>query len=109
MDVVQLAEYVASRVAREALGLGSGRIRRGSKDRVHALVVRGTAAIVCRAYSAVRAAGGVVLFTVPAFPSLWGLQDEVSHHYRRYRMGPFLKMLDKAKFQVTSKFHFNYI
>jgi SAM-dependent methyltransferase len=53
--------------------------------------------------------GGIVLFTVPAFPSLWGLQDEVSHHYRRYRMGPFLKMLDEAKFQVTNKFYFNYI
>lgn len=53
--------------------------------------------------------GGTVLFTVPAFPSLWGLQDEVSHHYRRYRMGPFLKMLDRADFRVTSKFHFNYI
>jgi SAM-dependent methyltransferase len=53
--------------------------------------------------------GGIVLFTVPAFPSLWGLQDEVSHHYRRYRMGPFLKMLDRARFQVTNKFHFNYI
>jgi SAM-dependent methyltransferase len=53
--------------------------------------------------------GGVVLFTVPAFPSLWGLQDEVSHHYRRYRMGPFIKMLELANFRVTSKFHFNYI
>ena len=53
--------------------------------------------------------GGIVLFTVPAFPSLWGLQDEVSHHYRRYRMGPFLRMLDKARYQVTSNFHFNYI
>jgi SAM-dependent methyltransferase len=53
--------------------------------------------------------GGIVLFTVPAFSSLWGLQDEVSHHHRRYRMGPFLKMLDKARFRVTNKFHFNYI
>jgi SAM-dependent methyltransferase len=53
--------------------------------------------------------GGIVLFTVPAFPSLWGLQDELSHHYRRYRMRPFLKMLDKARLQVTNKFHFNYI
>jgi SAM-dependent methyltransferase len=53
--------------------------------------------------------GGTVLFTVPAFPGLWGLQDEVSHHYRRYRMGPFLKMLDRADFRVTRKFHFNYI
>jgi SAM-dependent methyltransferase len=53
--------------------------------------------------------GGIALITVPAFPSLWGLQDEVSHHYRRYRMRSFLRILDKAKFQVTNRFYFNYI
>jgi SAM-dependent methyltransferase len=53
--------------------------------------------------------GGVVLFTVPAFPSLWGLQDDVSHHYRRYRMRPFLEMLELANFQVSNQFYFNYI
>jgi hypothetical protein len=26
------------------------------------------------------------LITVPAFESLWGLQDEVAMHYRRYRL-----------------------
>ena len=30
------------------------------------------------------APGGLVLVTVPAFPSLWGLQDEVNEHRRRY-------------------------
>src|SRR5437867_2786553 len=29
--------------------------------------------------------GGFALITVPAFPSLWGLQDIQSHHLRRYR------------------------
>lgn len=53
--------------------------------------------------------GGTVLFTVPAFPSLWGLQDIVSHHYRRYRMKPFLKLLNDANFCVVAKFHFNYL
>ena len=33
--------------------------------------------------------GGTALFTVPAFQSLWGLQDEVSHHKRRYRRAGF--------------------
>ena len=28
---------------------------------------------------------GRVIITVPAFQSLWGLQDEVAHHKRRYR------------------------
>ena len=53
--------------------------------------------------------GGVALFTVPAFPSLWGLQDEVSHHHRRYRMRPFIELLNGANFQVSRRFHFNYI
>lgn len=53
--------------------------------------------------------GGTVLFTVPAFPSLWGLQDIVSHHYRRYRMRPFLKLLNDANFRVVARFHFNYL
>ena len=29
--------------------------------------------------------GGLALLTVPAFPSLWGRQDEIAHHRRRYR------------------------
>ena len=29
--------------------------------------------------------GGLFIATVPAFPSLWGAQDELSHHHRRYR------------------------
>jgi SAM-dependent methyltransferase len=53
--------------------------------------------------------GGVALITVPAFPSLWGLQDERSHHYRRYRMTPFVRLLDRAGLQVERKFHFNYL
>lgn len=53
--------------------------------------------------------GGVALITVPAFPSLWGLQDERSHHYRRYRMAPFVRLLDRAGLHVERKFHFNYL
>ena len=29
--------------------------------------------------------GGLLLFTVPAFPQLWSDHDEVNHHKRRYR------------------------
>ncbi len=28
--------------------------------------------------------GGLIVITVPALPSLWGAQDIVSHHFRRY-------------------------
>mgnify|MGYP001597940282 FL=1 len=27
---------------------------------------------------------GIVIITVPAFPFLWGVMDEVAHHFRRY-------------------------
>lgn len=53
--------------------------------------------------------GGLALFTVPAFQSLWGLQDEVSHHYRRYRMKPFIDMISNIGFLVRKNFYFNYI
>jgi SAM-dependent methyltransferase len=53
--------------------------------------------------------GGVALITVPAFPSLWGLQDERSHHYRRYRMRPFMMLLRDAGLVVERTFHFNYL
>lgn len=53
--------------------------------------------------------GGQVLFTVPAFESLWGIQDEVSHHKRRYRMEPFLKEVQESGFQIVEHFHFNYL
>ncbi len=53
--------------------------------------------------------GGVALFTVPAFPSLWGLQDDRSHHYRRYRMAPFLALLRGGGLEVEKRFHFNYL
>lgn len=53
--------------------------------------------------------GGTALITVPAFPSLWGLQDIKSHHYRRYRMAPFLQLLERSGLVVEKKFHFNYL
>jgi SAM-dependent methyltransferase len=53
--------------------------------------------------------GGVALITVPAFPSLWGLQDDRSHHYRRYRMKPLLRMLNQTGLVVDKRFYFNYL
>lgn len=53
--------------------------------------------------------GSTALITVPAFPSLWGLQDEVSHHKRRYRRGPLLARIRDAGFDVERDFHFNYL
>jgi SAM-dependent methyltransferase len=53
--------------------------------------------------------GGTALITVPAFPSLWGLQDIKSQHYRRYRMRPFLDLLERSDLVVSKRFHFNYL
>ncbi len=53
--------------------------------------------------------GGTALITVPAFPSLWGLQDVKSHHYRRYRMAPLVRLLKGAGLTIEQRFHFNYL
>ncbi|MFN0198945.1 MAG: class I SAM-dependent methyltransferase [Planctomycetaceae bacterium] len=52
--------------------------------------------------------GGVAIITVPAFQSLWGLQDEVSHHRRRYRQGPLRMLIREMGFQERTSFYFNY-
>lgn len=53
--------------------------------------------------------GGHALVTVPAFPSLWGLQDEVSHHKRRYRMPELLERVRASGLEPVRSFHFNYL
>ena len=53
--------------------------------------------------------GSAALITVPAFPSLWGLQDEVAHHKRRYRLGPLLERIRGAGLEPERHFHFNYL
>jgi len=53
--------------------------------------------------------GAAALITVPAFPSLWGLQDEVSHHRRRYRLGGLLERIRGAGLEIERSFHFNYL
>ena len=52
---------------------------------------------------------GRVLITVPAFKLLWGLQDEVAHHKRRYRAKQLLLLAANAGLVVQKKFYFNYI
>ena len=53
--------------------------------------------------------GGKILLTVPTFHSLWGLQDDFSHHKRRYRMPGLLAQVKAARFQPTESFYFNYL
>lgn len=44
--------------------------------------------------------GGRVLLFVPTFMFLWGLQDEVSNHRRRYRLSELRRVLEQAGFEI---------
>lgn len=51
--------------------------------------------------------GGYVLITVPAFEEIWGLQDEVAHHKRRYRKEMLVSRIEDAGLIVDRAFYFN--
>lgn len=44
--------------------------------------------------------GGRVLLFVPTFMFLWGVQDDVSNHRRRYRLPELRGVLEKAGFEI---------
>lgn len=44
--------------------------------------------------------GGRALLFVPAFMFLWGVQDDISHHRRRYRIPELRSVVKKAGFEV---------
>jgi SAM-dependent methyltransferase len=52
---------------------------------------------------------GKLLLAVPAFPSLWGLQDVVAEHKRRYRMKPLLGKVRAAGLLPLRCYYFNYL
>lgn len=66
-------------------------------------------AAAAREIHRVLAPGGRGLVTVPAFRSLWGLQDDVSHHQRRYRLGELVAQLERAGLIVDDAHYFNYL
>jgi len=45
--------------------------------------------------------GGRVLLFVPTFMFLWGVQDEVSNHRRRYRLPELRRVLEQAGFEIA--------
>ena len=53
--------------------------------------------------------GGRVLITVPAFQALWGVQDDVGQHKRRYRASELLARTEAAGLSIYRKFYFNYL
>jgi SAM-dependent methyltransferase len=52
---------------------------------------------------------GHALITVPSFQLLWGMQDDISQHKRRYRAGQLLTKIDAAGLCVFKSFYFNYL
>jgi SAM-dependent methyltransferase len=53
--------------------------------------------------------GGYILCTVPAFQSLWGIQDDVSQHKRRYKKNGLNALVQSAGFEIRKSFYFNFI
>jgi SAM-dependent methyltransferase len=53
--------------------------------------------------------GGKALITVPAFPMVWGLQDRVGQHKRRYRMGQLVDRVAGAGFAIEVRYYFNFL
>jgi SAM-dependent methyltransferase len=53
--------------------------------------------------------GGLLLVAVPAYRFLWGKQDEVSHHRRRYTAGTLRGALAQAGLRVDRTSYFNTI
>lgn len=51
--------------------------------------------------------GGLLALTVPGHPVLWGAQDEISHHERRYRRGELERVVREAGFQLRRLTPFN--
>ena len=55
----------------------------------------------------VLAPGGMVLVTVPAYTWMWGDQDEISHHFRRYTAGRLRTSLRGAGLEPEKVTYFN--
>lgn len=52
--------------------------------------------------------GGMAIITVPAYQWMWGVQDEVAHHFRRYTMPGLTGMVKRSGgFKVVRKTYFN--
>lgn len=52
--------------------------------------------------------GGRLIITVPAYQWMWGVQDEVSHHFRRYSMKSITQLVtNSSNLSILRKTYFN--
>jgi predicted SAM-dependent methyltransferase len=52
--------------------------------------------------------GGWLLLTVPAFKMLWGSQDILAHHLRRYQKKDIKNLVERNHFKIKRIFYFNF-
>ena len=53
--------------------------------------------------------GGLLVVAVPALPSLWGAQDEINHHWRRYTRATLADAFARARLPSPRLTYFNTI
>lgn len=53
--------------------------------------------------------GGRTLITVPAFPTLWGHQDIIGQHKRRYRLTGLADKVRSAGLTLDTAYHMNFL
>lgn len=51
---------------------------------------------------------GIAVIFVPAFSFLWGEQDDISHHFRRYRAPELRSKFERSGFRVLRQSYFNF-
>lgn len=51
---------------------------------------------------------GTIILTVPAFGFLWGIQDVITGHKRRYKKKEIIKKLEEEGFKVIRSSYFNF-
>lgn len=52
--------------------------------------------------------GGMAIITVPAYQWMWGVQDKVAHHFRRYTMSGLAGVIkESGGFRIVRKTYFN--
>lgn len=51
---------------------------------------------------------GILIITVPAYQWMWGVQDEVAHHFRRYTVSSLTDAVKRSGgFRIVRKTYFN--
>lgn len=53
--------------------------------------------------------GGLCLISVPAFEWMWGRQDVVAHHKRRYRADGVRELMQGSGFEIVRLSYFNFL